>query len=68
MPELREIEMEIIIRAKDVYGERKYYPVCETAKLFAKIANTKTLTVAVLGTIKAMGYKLTVEVTDWEVV
>jgi hypothetical protein len=60
--------MEIIIRAKDVYGERKYYPVCETAKLFAKIANTKTLTVATLGSIKAMGYSLKIEVTDLELV
>jgi|APGre2960657404_1045060.scaffolds.fasta_scaffold10928_3 hypothetical protein len=60
--------MEIIIRAKDVYGERKFYPICETAKLFAAIAGTKTLTVPVLGNIKAMGYKLTIEVTDWEVV
>jgi hypothetical protein len=62
------IAMEIIIRAKDIYGERKFYPVCETAKLFAAIAGTKTLTVPVLGSIKAMGYKLTFEVTDWEVV
>ena len=60
--------MEITIRAKDVYGERKYYPVCETAKLFAKIAGTKTLTIAVLGSIKAMGYTLTIEVTDLELV
>jgi hypothetical protein len=58
--------MEILIRAKCVYGENKYYPLCEKAKLFAEIAGTKTLTPAVLGNIKALGYKLTFEVTDWE--
>lgn len=58
--------MEVLIRAKCVYGENKYYPLCETSKLFAEIAGTKTLTPAVLGNIKALGYKLTFEVTDWE--
>ncbi|CAB4159296.1 hypothetical protein UFOVP713_72 [uncultured Caudovirales phage] len=48
--------MEIIISRKDVYGETKYYPVCEKAKLFAAIAGTKTLTRPVLNKIKDLGY------------
>jgi hypothetical protein len=48
--------MKIIITAKEVYGERKYYPVCEAAKLFAEIAGTKTLTKATLYKIKDLGY------------
>lgn len=51
--------MEIVISAKDVYGERKYYPVCEKAKLFAEIANTKTLTKSTLFKIKDLGYTVT---------
>lgn len=58
--------MEVLIRAKCVYGENRYYPICEKAKMFAEIAGTKTLTPAVLATIKALGYKLVFEVTDWE--
>jgi hypothetical protein len=30
--------MEIIISRKDVYGETKYYPVCEKAKLLPSLA------------------------------
>ena len=51
--------MEILITAKSVYGERKYYPVCEKAKAFAKITGTKTLTRRVLFEIKALGFKVT---------
>jgi hypothetical protein len=58
--------MEILVRAKCVYGKNTYYPLCEKAKLFAAIAGTKTLTPEVLGGIKELGYKLVFEVTDWE--
>ena len=48
--------MEIVIKRREVYGEVKYYPVCEKAKLFAAIAGTKTLTRPVLNKIKDLGY------------
>jgi hypothetical protein len=50
--------MKIEILIKGVYGVTKYYPVCSTGKLFAEIANTTTLTEAVLKKIKALGYEL----------
>lgn len=51
--------MEIVIKRREVYGEVKYYPVCEKAKLFATIAGTKTLTRPVLAKIKELGYIVT---------
>jgi hypothetical protein len=56
--------MEIIISAKEVYGERKYYPVCAAAKLFAEIAGTKTLTRPVLAKIKELGYTVTFKAVE----
>ena len=50
--------MKIQIEMKEVYGETKVYPVCPKAKLFAKIAGTKTLTRGVLEDIERLGYQL----------
>jgi hypothetical protein len=52
----------IQVTVKDVYGARTIYPACDTAKLLAKLAGTKTITVAALNTIKQLGYE--VEVTQ----
>lgn len=56
----------ITILAKDVYGERKYYPMCEKAHLFAKIAGTKTLTKPVLKHILELGFELRYHQTQEE--
>lgn len=53
--------MNITVRLKDVYGKQTVYPVCETARLFCRIANTKTLTREILDSVKALGYSVTVE-------
>lgn len=50
--------MKIQIEMKEVYGETKVYPVCEKAKLFARIAGTKTLTRPVLEDVERLGYQL----------
>ncbi len=50
--------MKIQIEMKEDYGETKVYPVCEKAKLFARIAGTKTLTRPVLEDIERLGYQL----------
>lgn len=50
--------MKVQIEMKEVYGETKVYPVCEKAKLFARIAGTKTLTRAVLEDIERLGYQM----------
>jgi hypothetical protein len=52
--------MTITVTVREVYGIKTIYPACDTAKLLARLANTKTLTRAALETIQALGY--TVEV------
>ena len=52
---------EIIVAIKDVYGNAKVYPVCDTAKMFTRIAGTKTLTEDALKCIVLLGYAVTVE-------
>lgn len=52
--------MQIQVRMREVFGNETVYPVCETAKLFAKIAGTKTLSPTMLSSIKALGYEIEV--------
>ena len=49
----------ITIEVRDVYGQVKFYPTCDSAKLFADIAGTKTLTADALKKIEALGYVVT---------
>jgi len=50
--------MKIIITIREVYGVPKAYPVCEQAKLFARIAGTATLTSQVLALVARLGYEV----------
>ena len=50
----------IQVRIKDVYGRQTAYPVCEKAKLFAKLAGTATLTHDARQIILALGYNIEV--------
>ncbi len=51
---------EIQIEVRDVYGTPRAYPVCETARAFAQIAETSTLTLRVLVAIEKMGYDIVI--------
>lgn len=53
--------MTITVQLRDVYGNRLVYPVCDTAKHFAAIAGTKTLSSPVLTHIKAMGFDIEIK-------
>lgn len=60
-PKLNQGEiMTITVTVRDVYGIKTIYPACDTAKLLARLAGTKTLTRSALETIKALGYTVTV--------
>ena len=53
--------MKLTIKKKNVYGEYKYYPVCEDSQIFARIAGTKTLTRETINHIRRLGYELELE-------
>jgi hypothetical protein len=48
----------IKVERRSVYGVMKYYPVCNNAKLFARIARTTTLTPEVLRHVQSLGFLL----------
>jgi hypothetical protein len=52
--------MHITVEIKSVYGNRSVYPACDTSKLLANLAGTKTFTKNALDTIRALGYSITV--------
>lgn len=55
--------MKITIRIDKNYGIETAYPACERAKIFARIAGTKTLTTHALRDIAALGIEIEIEQT-----
>jgi hypothetical protein len=55
--------MKITIRCDKNYGVETFYPACERAQLFARIAGTKTLTRHALRDIAALGIEIEIEQT-----
>ena len=53
--------MNLIVSKKNVYGVERVYPVCNKAKLFARISGNKTLLPEDIELIKKLGYNLTTE-------
>ena len=51
----------IIIKIKNVYGKKLVYPICNTAKKFAYLTDTKTFNKPQLEMIKSLGYDLTIQ-------
>lgn len=46
----------ITVTTRRVYGVEKIYPVCDYAKLFARIAGTETITEDKIALIKKLGF------------
>lgn len=55
------MEKQITVRIKNVYGNELVYPVCEAAKRFASLTNTKTFSHRNLCDIEALGFLVVVE-------
>ena len=53
--------MDLVVSKKNVYGVERVYPVCNKAKLFARISGNKTLLPEDIELIKKLGYNLTTE-------
>ena len=51
----------LIVEKKNVYGVERVYPICNKAKLFARISGNKTLLPEDIELIKKLGYNLTTE-------
>ena len=52
--------MNITVEVKNVYGNQSVYPACDTSRLLAQLAGTKTFTRSALDTIKQLGYSITI--------
>lgn len=52
--------MEITVSIKNVYGEERVYPECETSKKLASLAGTRTLTDRAIALIQSLGYRIVV--------
>ena len=53
--------MKITIRIEKNYGIETAYPSCDSSRLLARLAGTKTLTRHALDTIAALGYTIHIE-------
>ena len=58
---IRKNKMTITVKIKNVFGTDKIYPVCDKAKTFARLTETKTLTSYAINNIKALGYTIEVQ-------
>jgi len=56
--------MKIVVKVRNIYGNRTVYPVCDDAKLFARMAGHSTLTYNTIELIKRLGYVVEVEQTE----
>jgi hypothetical protein len=58
--------VKIIIEQKQVYGKTLYYPVCQTAEIFALLTKTRTLDHFQLQKIKRLGYTIELKQQELE--
>ncbi len=48
----------LLLKIREVYGQERIYPVNEIAKIFADIANTKTLSRNVIASARELGFEI----------
>jgi len=51
----------IKVKLKTVYGVERFYPICENAKRFALLTNSKTFNRNILSIIKNIGINIELE-------
>jgi hypothetical protein len=64
LSELHDTAMTVQVEMKYSYGLQTFYPVCEKAKIFAKISGNKTLTKPCRDAIQELGYTIEVSVPE----
>ena len=60
-------QLTLTVRARDVYGVKTYYPADDTARAFARIAGTKTLTLATIREAQKLGYRIEQAVEEFAI-
>jgi hypothetical protein len=60
-------QLTLTVRARDVYGVKTYYPADDTARTFARIAGTKTLTLATIREAQKLGYHIAQAVEEFAI-
>ena len=54
------MDRSIKITERNVYGETKFYPACDTSKVLCEVAGTKQVTPSMISILKANGFKIVV--------
>ena len=54
----------IKVEIKNVYGTERIYPLCDNAKRFARLTNTKTFNRAIISIIKQIGIQVEIKQTE----
>ena len=54
----------ITITERNIYGEIKFYPACETSRLLCDVAGTKQVTASIIAICKANGFRVVVAPTQ----
>ena len=59
--------MILMAREREVYGSKKLYPTNEVARLFARVAGTKTLTDVTLDAAEKLGFEIRIDngISNW---
>lgn len=52
------METQIVVKAREIYGNLTFYPANAQAQRLADLVGTKTLTIVALRQAKAMGFEL----------
>ena len=56
--------LQIVVQLKTNYGQQTIYPICDKAKIFAKLLNQTTLTPLNIRVIKELGYEVVVKPSE----
>ena len=54
------MDKQISITERNIYGETKFYPACDTSRLLCEVAGTKQVTASIIAICKANGFRVTV--------
>ena len=57
---MSKMDKQISITERNIYGETKFYPACDTSRLLCEVAKTKQVTASIIAICKANGFRVIV--------